>query len=100
MQTKSEIKKALSLQKSADFGKITFAEFYGEDQAQSIRNRVEELLQSKKGGFIILGNSETGKISDAYMAICGHHVIENVIKTVKSAEELGILAKCTCKNHE
>ena len=72
---------------------MNFIEYIGESQIQIIKERFEELLRSNEGGFIIIANNETGKVTDAYMGICKDCALGTCKEVIESADEAGLLAE-------
>jgi len=73
--------------------KKTFKEYYGKEEVEAIHQAVDDLLEAREGGFIIIGNVDKNKITDAYMSICADHVLEQVNVAVVGAMNAGLLSE-------
>lgn len=68
----------------------TFKEYLGKRSVTALQKRLSEVLDAD-GGFVIIGNLRTGRMSDAYYNICADHVLEGVQSIVGEAMKDGIL---------
>jgi hypothetical protein len=48
----------------------TFEQYFGKSGCDKIRERIEELISSKEGGFVFIYTAENNKCTDAYMNVC------------------------------
>ena len=66
---------------------------YSKEQQKIFHDRLQEVLDSEIGGFVIIFNAKTMKITDTYVNVC-ENCINNVIKqTINDAIKHNIIKK-------
>lgn len=70
---------------------MTFRELHGDEQCEQLRQRLEDFFESSDGGFVIIGNNEKNRVSDAYDQVCDEHVLDRVHKVVADARRIGLI---------
>lgn len=73
---------------------MTIREYIGDEQADKLHDRIDDLLNSEEG-FLFIGtpkSDNTGfKVTDLYKDICAEHVLENVKAMVSDAVRIGLV---------
>lgn len=73
---------------------MTVKEYIGDEQAQKLHDRIDDLLNSDEG-FLFIGtpkpDSSGFKVTDLYKDICAEHVLTNVEKVMQDAVRIGLV---------
>lgn len=73
---------------------MTVKEYIGEESAQKLHDRIDDLLNSEEG-FLFIGTpskvKQGFKVTDLYKDICAEHVIENVETVMTDAIRVGLV---------
>lgn len=73
--------------------------FFTKEDQKHVHDRLDEFFEDT-GGFVFVATNTDNKISDLYVGICPHHVLESVTNMVMDAAEHGYLAKCDCDHKD
>lgn len=73
---------------------MTIKEYIGDEQAQKLHDRIDDLLNSGEG-FLFIGTPKPDnagfKVTDLYKDICAEHVLANVEKVMADAVSIGLV---------
>lgn len=72
---------------------MTVREYIGDEQADKLHDRIDDLLNSEDG-FLFIGTPkpEGGlRVTDLYKDICAEHVIESVERVISDAVKIGLV---------
>lgn len=73
--------------------KETYGDRLGEDKKKKVEAKLKELWNSEKGGFIVIGNLDTGQVTDSYSNVTKGDVVRVINHCISAAEQRGALAR-------